>query len=124
MARALYLATRTASEKDAAAYVKNFAATARLHGLESFLPSALASLPAVMEEIDALHRVTVETATPIDEKTALAALDASGVSTDGVEVVRNVVPDLVGGIRINTKDRVIDGSVRRYMDDLKKTVAK
>ena len=78
-----------------------------------------------MEEIDALHRVEwVETATPIDEKTALAALDASGVSTDGVEVVRNVVPDLVGGIRINTKDRVIYFSVRRYMDDLKKTVAK
>ena len=122
MARALYQAARQASKKDAASFAANLVEAARARGVERSLPDVLASLPAVMEEVDAEFRVTVESAHEIDDATAHAALAAAGISAENVDVVRRVDPELIGGIRIRTRDGVIDATARRAVDDLARTV--
>lgn len=122
LAKALYLATRDQTEKKAAAYVKSLAAVAREHGLERSLGDVLKALPSVMDEIDASRRVTIESATPIDDATAKDALKAAGLTAKDEDVVRRVDPGLVGGIRIRTGDGVIDATVRRAIDDLARAV--
>lgn len=118
MARALYQATRQAPEKDAASFVANLIAAAKARGLERSLRDVLAAMPAAMEEVDAENRVTIESAHEIDDDTADAALKAAGIATENVDVVRRVVPELIGGIRIRTRDGIVDASVRRVIDDL------
>lgn len=122
MARALYLAARQAPQEDAASFAANLVDAAKARGLERSLPDALAALPAAMEEVDAENRVTIESARPIDDDTANAALKAAGIATENLDVVRRVVPELIGGIRIRTKDGVVDATVRRNIDDLARAV--
>ena len=124
LARALYLATRQEPEKKAAACAKNLIEVARRHGLERTLGNVLAALPSVMEEIDAEHRITIESAREIDDRTVAAALEAAGISTENAEVVRKVSPHLIGGIRIKTRDSVVDATVRRTMDELAKAASR
>src|SRR5688572_13492367 len=118
MARALYQATRQASQHDAASFAANLVDAAKARGLERSLPDVIAALPTAMEEVDAENRVTIESAHEIDAGTADAALKAAGIATENVDVVRRVVPELIGGIRIRTRDGVIDATVRRSIDDL------
>lgn len=122
MARSLYQAARQASKNDAASFAANLIDAAKARGLERSLPDVLAALPAAMEEVDAENRVTIESAREIDGDTADAALKAAGIATENVDVVRRVVPELIGGIRIRTKDSVIDATVRRSIDDLARAV--
>ncbi len=124
LARALYLATKNATADELKPLIANFVAVIGRHGLESMLHDALASLPEVMEDIDSRTRITVETASPIDDAREAEALAAAGISSKGREVVRKVVPDLVGGIRIRTEDRVIDATVRHTLDDLKNVLTR
>jgi len=122
LARALYLATRQEPEKKAGDFVKNLTEVAKRRGLERSLPDVLAALPAAMEEIDRESRVTIESATALSDETAEKALAAAGISTENVDVVRRVSPELVAGIRIRTRDGVIDATARRTLDDLAKTM--
>lgn len=122
LARALYLATRQEPEKKAGGFVKNLMEVAKRRGLERSLPDILAALPAAMEEVDKESRVTIESATAISDATAEKMLAAAGIPTENVEVVRRVVPELVGGFRIRTRDGVIDATARRTLDDLGRTM--
>lgn len=124
MARALYQATRQAAQKDATSFVANLIAAAEARGLERSLPDVLAAMPAAMEEVDAENRVTIESAHEIDEDTADAALKAAGISTENVDVVRRTVPELIGGIRIRTRDGIVDATVRRTVDELVRAVSR
>src|SRR5690606_18928510 len=111
LARALYLAARDESDADARAALTNLMAAARRSGLVSALPAVLAVLPQVMEEVDALRRVTVESSVEIDQAVAVKAVAKAGIKADPADVVRAVVPELIGGFRIRTPDRTIDASV-------------
>lgn len=122
MARALYQATRQAPQDDAASFAANLVGAAKARGLERSLADVLAALPAAMEEVDAENRVTIESAHEIDDDTARAALKAAGIATENVDVVRRVAPELIGGIRIRTKDGIIDATVRRSIDELTNAV--
>ncbi|HTK04618.1 MAG TPA: F0F1 ATP synthase subunit delta [Candidatus Eisenbacteria bacterium] len=122
LARALYLATRQEPEKKAGGFVKNLTEVAKRRGLERSLPDILAALPAAMEEVDKESRVTIESATAISDATAEKMLAAAGIPTENVEVVRKVVPELVSGFRIRTRDGVIDATARRTLDDLARTM--
>ncbi len=124
LARALYLATKDAKPAELKPLIANFVAVAKRHGLESMLPDALASLPEVMEDIDSRTRIVIETATAIGDADEKKALAAAGIDAEGREVVRKVLPDLVGGIRIRTQDTVIDATVRRMLNDLQKTLTR
>lgn len=124
LARALYLATKDAKQSELAPLIANFVAVAKQHGFESMLPDALASLPEVMEDIDSRTRIVIETATEIGDAEEKKALSAAGIDPEGREVVRKVLPDLVGGIRIRTTDTVIDATVRRMLEDLQHTLTR
>ncbi|MEY4745358.1 MAG: hypothetical protein RL272_1303, partial [Candidatus Parcubacteria bacterium] len=87
IAKALYLAVRDESEKKAASHVKNLTAVAKRRGLDGTLGEVLKALPAAMEEADAERRIIIESATPIDDDTAAAALAAAGIEAAGADVV-------------------------------------
>ncbi len=67
----------------------------------------------------------VETARPLDEatrKSVKARLEE--VTGKSVQVEEEIVPELVGGVRIRIGSRMWDGSVRRRLDDLVTQLAK
>jgi len=123
LARALYAVARDASDADAKAAVTGMVAAAKRRGMEASLPDVLAALPAVMEEMDAARRVTVESNAAIDAKVAAKAVAAAGITADPDDIVTVVVPELMGGFRIRTADRVIDASIRGKLDALAKELA-
>ncbi|HTM68206.1 MAG TPA: F0F1 ATP synthase subunit delta [Candidatus Binatia bacterium] len=124
LARAYYLAARQEPEKRAAALAKNLMEAARRRGIEGTLGEVLKALPAAMEEVDAESRITVESAHPMDEAAALAAVAAAGLSTENAEVVRMTLPELVSGVRVRTRDGVLDATGRRTLDELMKAMRK
>lgn len=123
LARALYLATRDADAKDVPKLVKSFVEVAKRRGLTAHLPNVLAAMPAAMEAVDARTRVTVTTATPIDDAVLAKALASAGISAEGREVVRTIDAEVVGGIRIKTADTVIDATVQKFIAELKQQFA-
>ncbi len=85
------------------------------------------SLPAIAEALQGLLdkeqrrlRVTVRSARPIPAS-LLARLQASLERHEdaSVELTAEVVPGLLGGVQVLLDHRVIDGSVRRQLDELR-----
>lgn len=123
LARALYAVARDASDAEAKDAAANVVAAAKRRGMTASLPDVLAALPAVMEEMDAVRRVTVESNAAIDAKVAAKAVAAAGIKAVPDDIVTVVVPELLGGFRIRTADRVIDASIRGKLDALAKELA-
>ncbi len=67
----------------------------------------------------------IETARPLDDatrKSLKAKLEE--VTAKSVEIEEEIVPELLGGVRIRIGSRMWDGSVRRRLDDLVTQLAK
>lgn len=124
LARAFYLATRQEPEKKAAAFTKNLVAAARRRGIERTLGDVLKALPEAMEEVDAESRIIVESAHEMSEAAALKAVAAAGLSTENAEVVRRTMPELVSGVRVRTRNGMLDATGRRTLDELAKAMRK
>jgi len=115
LARALYAATKDASDKEAVARVARFAATLAAQGLGSLLPAVIEALPAAANAADGIEEVTVESAHDMSERAAEELLRLAGIDPRKAAVNRRTVPDLVAGARIRRKDTIIDTSARRLL---------
>ena len=120
IARAFYLAVKRVPPHDAKTAAERLVAILKEKGLAASLPDVLDALPDAMKEVDAEERVTVESARELDDKTFEKILAAAGIDPEDTEVVRRVVPELIGGVRIRTQDGVIDASVRRKITALRR----
>lgn len=87
-------------------------------------------LPQILEELAALAAearesvvAEVRTAVPIDEKQKKALAEALSKATKKKVEVKNIVdPSILGGVSAKIGDTVIDGSVRRRLEQLKEQV--
>lgn len=87
-------------------------------------------LPQILEELSALTAearqsvvAEVRTAVPIDDKQKKALANALSKATGKKVEVKNIVdPSIVGGVVAKIGDTVIDGSVRRRLEQLKEQV--
>lgn len=118
-AEALYLATRDKGDGDAARIVSSFVSTLAAQGLSALLPSVLGELPQAAKRADGTEDVTVESAHEIDEAQGRKAVAAAGLDPDAVAVTRSVMPEVLGGLRVRTKDTVYDATLKNGLDRLK-----
>ncbi len=114
-ARALYEATKTLSDKEAAARISRFAQSLVAQGLGSLLPAVVEALPSAANAADGIEEVTVESAHELSPRTVEEILRAAGIDHRKAAVDRRTVPELIAGVRIRRRDSVIDASARRLL---------
>lgn len=120
VARAFYLAAKPGGDREAKSAAKRLAALLKERGDTLLLARVLEELPAAMRDVDAEERVTVESARELDAATVREVLEAAGIGPDR-EVATRVMPELLGGFRVRTKDGIIDASVRRKVDTIRRS---
>lgn len=87
------------------------------------LPQILDELAALAAEARESVVAEVRTAVPIDEKQKKALAEALSKATKKKVEVKNIVdPSILGGVSAKIGDTVIDGSVRRRLEQLKEQV--
>ena len=87
------------------------------------LPQILDELAALAAEARQSVVAEVRTAVPIDEKQKKALAEALSKATKKKVEVKNIVdPSILGGVSAKIGDTVIDGSVRRRLEQLKEQV--
>jgi F-type H+-transporting ATPase subunit delta len=101
-------------------------------GLVSFVVAAGrgGDLPAIADELVALAAATreravaeVRTAVPLDEATLARLADSLSRATKRRVEVRAVVdPSVIGGVVSTVGDTVIDGTLRRQLEELRETL--
>ncbi len=114
-AQALYEATRTLSDKEAAVRISRFAKSLIAQGLGSLLPAVADALPAAANAADGIEEVLVESAHELSPRNVEEILRAAGIDYRKAAVNRHVVPELIAGVRIKRRDSVIDASARRLL---------
>ena len=87
------------------------------------LPQILDELAALAAEARQSVVAEVRTAVPIDDKQKKALAEALSKATKKKVEVKNIVdPSILGGVSAKIGDTVIDGSVRRRLEQLKEQV--
>jgi len=112
LALALYLAARRAKPGQTARTIRDFVERMVADGHADILPGVLALLHGVELDMDGADEVVVESAGPVTEVMMTRALEAAGVDRQRAVIVRRIVPELLGGLRIVTRDGVLDLSLR------------
>lgn len=116
---AFALAARRLPEKEATRLSKQLVALMVKRGSANLLPRVLAALPKAMVDADAASRVTVESSRELPPKTVTAVLEAIGMDVDPADIVRTISPGLIGGVRVRSRDRVVDLTIRGRIEKLK-----
>lgn len=91
-------------------------------GREANLPEIASSFIAQYKEMKNIRTVKITTATPINDrvKQALQAKAATSMPGAQIEVETKVNPDIIGGFVLEVGNSVVDASVRRDLNDIKK----
>lgn len=89
-------------------------------GRAECLPQIVEAYQALVDRAQGRLRVTVRSAHPLSDA-ALQRLSRRLAQREGkqIELAAAVAPELLGGVEIHLDHRVIDGSVRRQLDELR-----
>jgi F-type H+-transporting ATPase subunit delta len=92
---------------------------------ESLLPEIISSFIEQYNKIKGIHKVKLTTATPITEeiKNSFIRKIESGASTKNIELETVVNEKLIGGFVLEMEGRLIDASILRDLNDVKKQFA-
>lgn len=93
-------------------------------GREEVFGGITEALEALVDEDRGRMRATVRSAHPLEAaqvKRLQAALEQREAKT--VELTTEVDPELIGGVQVRLDHRLIDGSVRRQLSDLRQQLA-
>ena len=84
------------------------------------LPAIAERLQELVDQVERRLRVTVRSARPVSEA-LLTRLRTSLERREGgtIEMTTQLAPELLGGVQVFLGHRVIDGSIRRQLDELK-----
>jgi len=84
------------------------------------LPAILAEARAVAEERQGILRGTVATAHPVSSAETERLAQAIGKALKKrVMLEREVDPGLIGGVRVSIGSKLLDGSIRTYLDEIR-----
>jgi F-type H+-transporting ATPase subunit delta len=88
-------------------------------------PQILAEYDRLLDEARGIKRAIVTTAVPLGdaERRAIAAQLQAMTGAQDVQIETRVDPDIIGGVVARVGDRLIDGSVRTRLVQLKRTLA-
>ncbi|MBQ6173090.1 MAG: ATP synthase F1 subunit delta [Clostridia bacterium] len=114
---------RAAFAQDTDEEVVSFAALMCRRGRAAQLPEAIERFCQLADERARIRVATVESARPLREdekKRLIAALEKKTGGT--VELRCEVDPALMGGLRVTVDGRVIDGSVRERLREIKEVI--
>jgi F-type H+-transporting ATPase subunit delta len=92
---------------------------------ESILPEIISSFIEQYNKIKGIHKVTLTTAIPVTEeiKNAFISKIQSGASIKNIELETIVNERLIGGFVLEMDGRLIDASILRDLNDVKKQFA-
>ena len=93
--------------------------------LEQLSGSDRRELEALWDEENQLLPVTITSAVELDEQTAREIGDQIAEQTGRkIELSQEVDPDVLGGLVVQAGNTVMDASVRRRLDNLRREVAR
>jgi len=92
---------------------------------ESLLPEIISSFIEQYNKIKGIHKVTLTTAIPVTEeiKNSFTSKIQSGTSVKNIELETVVDERLIGGFVLEMDGKLIDGSILRDLNDVKKQFA-
>jgi F-type H+-transporting ATPase subunit delta len=91
-------------------------------GREAYLPEIAAAFVEQYNQLKNIHKVKITTAMPVGDETKkaiVAKINAiTGVGT--IELETAVKEELIGGFVLETEDKIVDASILRDLNDVKK----
>lgn len=104
------------------ALTKAFVALLVNKGREGTLPEIAAEFINQYKKMKHISTVKLTTAAPVDDqvKEAIRARVAAGMPGQQVEMHVSIDPSLIGGFTLEMDNKLIDASVRRDLNDIKK----
>lgn len=92
---------------------------------ESVLPEIISSFIEQYNKIKGIHKVTLTTAIPVTEEIKNSFINKlqSGASAKNIELETIVDDKLIGGFVLEMEGRLIDASILRDLNDVKKQFA-
>ena len=92
---------------------------------ESLLPEIISSFIEQYNKIKGIHKVKLTTATPVTEeiKNSFIHKIESGASIKNIELETSVNEKLIGGFVLEMEGKLIDASILRDLNDVKKQFA-
>ena len=105
------------------AYMLNFMKLLAERGHFAFLPDCLSEFCRRYDKANNIENVTVVSAVPLTkEQKAAIGQKLSQRLEKNVRLTAKVDPSLIGGIRIETENTALDGSVRQRIDAIRQTL--
>lgn len=92
---------------------------------ESNLPGIVVSFIEQFNKIKGIHKVKLTTATPVSEAIKNSFIDKIKASTsiENIEIEAKVNESLIGGFTLEMDGKLIDASIQRDLNDVKKQFA-
>ncbi len=107
------------SEKNLSATLKNFVAlVAREHKLKQ-MPKIISEFIRLAKKEEGIQEIEIQTARKLDEKTIEKIKNIFGKN---VEATNEIDENMLGGVKIKTGDKILDGSLKTQLNKLKQTL--
>jgi F-type H+-transporting ATPase subunit delta len=92
---------------------------------ESNLPEIVKAFTEQYNEMNNIHQVKLTTATPISEelKAAIVAKVKADTGLEKIELETLVKEELIGGFKLEMRGNLVDASILRDLNDVKKQFA-
>jgi len=92
---------------------------------ESNLPGIVSSFIEQFNKIKGIHKVKLTTATPVSDSIKNSFVEKIKAATDikNIEIETKVNENLIGGFTLEMDGKLIDGSILRDLNDVKKQFA-
>ncbi len=92
---------------------------------ESNLPEIVKAFTEQYNELNNIHQVKLTTAAPISEelKNAIIAKVKADSGLEKIELEATVKPELIGGFKLEMRGNLVDASILRDLNDVKKQFA-
>lgn len=118
-ARALIKTISGLSEKDLTKTLKNFIAlVASEHKLKQ-MPKIIEEFIRLSKKEQGIEEIEITSARKLDEKTVEKIKQIFGKNTEATTAIDE---SLLGGVKIKTADKILDGSLKTQLNKLKQTL--
>lgn len=118
LARVLVESIHDTAPAEATEKIRRFVASLKARGIGTLAPAVLAALPAALDEVMGIADVRLHASRPLSDEEVRMILARHGIAPEKSRVLQEVRPETVGGYRLHTKGKIIDGSVGGTLQQL------